>query len=318
MTIRSFFKLVEIQTKAASIIPFLIGTFYAIYRYDSFILKNFLLMLVSLLCIDMATTAINNYQDYKKANVKYGYGYESHNAIVRYNLGERSVRATIFMLLAIAAAFGFLLYLNTNIIVLLIGGMSFIIGIAYSYGPVPISRTPFGEVFSGGVMGFFIPILAIYIHVLDRGIITLGISGGILNLGVNIAELLYIILLSLPSVIGIGDIMLANNICDIEDDIQNGRYTLPIYIGKEKALKVFKASYHFAYLTLLILIVLKAIPYFCILLLATYFLVSKHIKLFYDHQSKKDTFVLAVKNFIIINGALAIALGLGAVISVLI
>ncbi|HCJ56788.1 MAG TPA: 1,4-dihydroxy-2-naphthoate polyprenyltransferase, partial [Clostridiaceae bacterium] len=53
-------------------------------------------------------------------------------------------------------------------------------------------------------------------------------------------------------------------------------------------------------------------------LLATYFLVSEHIKLFYEHQSKKDTFVLAVKNFIIINGALAIALGLGAVISVLI
>lgn len=314
MHISSFFKLVEIQTKVASIIPFLLGTFYALYRFNTFNLKNFLLMLISLLCIDMATTAINNYQDYKKAIIKHGYGYESHNAIVRDKLSEKSVKVAIFILLSIATVFGFLLYLNTNIIVLLLGGISFVIGILYSYGPIPISRTPFGEIISGGFMGFFIPFIAIYIHIFDQGIITLGISQGVLSIGVNLLELLYIILISLPAAIGIGDIMLANNICDIDDDIQNNRYTLPIYIGKDKALKIFKISYYIGYLALLVLISLGVAPLICVISLGTYFVVNTHTKLFYENQSKKDTFVLAVKNFVVVNTALVVSLALGVII----
>ncbi|MDD2481121.1 MAG: 1,4-dihydroxy-2-naphthoate polyprenyltransferase [Lutispora sp.] len=314
MHINSFLKLVEIQTKVASIIPFLLGTFYTLYRFNTFNLKNFLLMLISLLCIDMATTAINNYQDYKKAIIKHGYGYESHNAIVRDKLSEKSVKIVVFILLSIATVFGFLLYLNTNIIVLLLGGLSFIIGILYSYGPIPISRTPFGEVFSGGFMGFFIPFIAVYIQVFDQGIITLGISEGVINIGFNLLELLYIVLISLPAVIGIGNIMLANNICDIDDDIQNNRYTLPIYIGKEKALKVFEISYYIGYLALLILIAWGVAPLICIITFGTYLILNRHIKLFYENQSKKETFVLAVKNFVIINTVLVISLALGVII----
>ena len=36
MTIRSYLQFVEIQTKVASIIPFIIGSLYSIYRYKSF------------------------------------------------------------------------------------------------------------------------------------------------------------------------------------------------------------------------------------------------------------------------------------------
>ncbi|MGE5633160.1 MAG: hypothetical protein ACM3TR_19000 [Caulobacteraceae bacterium] len=84
MTLVSFLKLVEIQTKVASVIPFLLGTFYALYRFNRFNLSNFIIMFVSLICFDMATTAINNYIDYKKAHKIHGYNYESHNAIVSY------------------------------------------------------------------------------------------------------------------------------------------------------------------------------------------------------------------------------------------
>ena len=44
MNIKSFLKLVEIQTKVASVIPFLLETFYALYRYDSFNTKNAIIM----------------------------------------------------------------------------------------------------------------------------------------------------------------------------------------------------------------------------------------------------------------------------------
>ena len=252
MSISSFLKLVEIQTKVASVIPFLLGTFYALYRFNIFNLKNFILMFVSLLCIDMATTAINNYQDFKKANKKFGYGYESHNAIVRFKLKESTVLATIFILLVTAVIFGILLFLNTNFMVLILGAISFAIGMMYSFGPVPISRTPLGEILSGGFMGLLIPFIAIYIHIYDQNLLNIVLQGEMLNLKINILEMLYIILISMPAAVGIANIMLANNICDIKDDIENKRYTLPIYVGKNNALKVFKVLYYIGYMALFI------------------------------------------------------------------
>ncbi|NLM44796.1 MAG: 1,4-dihydroxy-2-naphthoate polyprenyltransferase [Clostridiales bacterium] len=316
MNILSFLKLVEIQTKVASVIPFLIGTLYCIYRYNTFILKNFILMFISLLCIDMATTAINNYQDYKKAIKKHGYGYEYHNAIVSHKLNVKKVREIIYVLMVLAVTFGLLLYINTNIIVLFVGAVSFTVGILYSYGPLPISRTPFGEILSGFTMGFFIIFLAIYIHIFDKDFIMLAIYKGIVNIQFNLIELIYVFLISLTSIISIANIMLANNICDIEEDIENKRYTLPIYIGKDRGLKIFKISYYLIYVAIMISIGLRILPYVSILILTTLIPVNKNIKAFYEYQSKKDTFVLAVKNFLIINGTLALTLLIGLLISI--
>lgn len=315
MSIKSFLKLVEIQTKVASIIPFLLGTFYALYRFNTFNPGNFLLMFVSLICIDMATTAINNYQDFKGANRKYGYGYESHNAIVKYKLKEWTVLATIFILLITAVIFGFVLFLRTNLMVLILGGISFIIGVLYSFGPIPISRTPFGEILSGAFMGIIIPFIAVYIHVFDQNILSIALQGGILSLKINMLEVLYVILISMPAAVGIANIMLANNICDIEDDAENKRYTLPIYIGKDNALTVFKVLYYIGYIALIILLVIRVAPVISVLALCTFVMVNKNIRLFYEKQTKKDTFVLSVKNFVVMNVALVLTIALAVIIN---
>lgn len=307
MNIKSFLKLVEIQTKAASVTPFALGTLIAIYRFGEFNLINFLLMFISLLCIDMATTAINNYMDYKKAVRKYGYGYEVHNAIVKDNLKESHVITVILGLLITAVIFGFILYLNTNIIVLILGAISFVIGVCYSFGPIPISRTPFGEILSGFFMGGIILFLSIYVHVFGSEIIRLTLNDWELFIDVNVKEFIYVFLLSVPAISGIANIMLANNICDREDDIENKRYTLPVYIGNDNALKVFKWTYYSAYIDLFILIILGIEPLLSILSLATFIIVKKNIKVFETEHVKSKTFILSVKNFIIINGARVIS-----------
>ena len=197
MNIKSFLNLVEIRTKVASVIPFLLGTFYALYRFDTFNVKNAIIMFSSMIIFDMTTTAINNYMDYAKAIKKEGYGYETHNAIVSYNLNPKIVRVTIFTMLIIAVALGLLLVKNTNIIVLLIGAVSFFIGITYSFGPIPISRTPFGEIFSGLAMGFIITFLTIYIHVFDTGILNISFNDlSNININLNIIELINIFLIN--------------------------------------------------------------------------------------------------------------------------
>lgn len=308
MGLRSFLKLVEIQTKAASITPLLLGTIFAFYRYQKFDLSNFLFMLLSLLCFDMATTAINNYLDYKKAKKTEGFGYEEHNAIVRDNLSEFSVLMVIIILLILAVGFGILLYLNTSPLVLIIGIISFSVGILYTFGPIPISRMPLGEIFSGFFMGFVILLLSVYIHIIDLSLIKLTIENGLLNFTLNIVELLVLFFVSLPAFFGISNIMLANNICDMEDDLENRRYTLPLYIGRKKSLILFQALYILAFVDILVLLILGILPLTTIPALLTIIPVRNNVSKFLKLQSKRDTFPVAIQNFLIINASMIIFL----------
>ncbi len=318
ITFKSFLRLVELPTKVASVIPFLLGTVYSIYTYGEFNFTNFILMFLSLISIDMVTTAINNYMDYKKAIKTQGFNYEEHNAIVAFGLKETTVLLTIFILLASGIVFGILLFLNTNIIILLLGAISFGIGILYSFGPVPISRTPLGELASGLTMGLIITFLATYIHVFQGDLLSLSLSGGSLLIAMNLTGIISILFVALPAVVGIANIMLANNLCDIEDDRENRRYTLPIYIGREKGLLLFKWLYYISYIVIILLILLGIEPVTSILVLLTFIPVNKNIKSFFELQTKKDTFILAVKNFVMINSANVIAFILGILLKMIV
>lgn len=301
MSIRSFLNLVEIRTKAASVIPFTIGTLYAAFHFQQFEWQHFLLMFISMLSFDMATTVINNYIDFKRAVHTEGYGYTVHNAIVSHGIKESTVRAILVILLVIAVGTGFLLFLETNLFVLLFGGLSFLVGILYSFGPIAISRMPLGEIFSGLFMGFGIIFLAAYIHVEPEQLIALVYEHGLVHIHIDLRELILIFLVSIPAIMGIANIMLANNICDMEEDIVNKRYTLPIYIGKKNALRVFQWAYVVSYLDLIVLLYLGVNPILLLLPLLTIRPVRRHVKQFMAEQSKAKTFVLAVKNFTQIN-----------------
>ncbi|NLC42977.1 MAG: 1,4-dihydroxy-2-naphthoate polyprenyltransferase [Clostridiales bacterium] len=301
MGIKGFLKLVEIQTKVASMTPLLLGSVFTCYRYGQFKWTNFFLMLSSLLCFDMATTAINNYLDYRKAKKTEGFGYEKHNAIVFYKLKESSVLTVIFVLLGLAIGLGFLLYLKTSPVVLIIGAISFAVGILYTFGPVPISRMPLGELFSGFFMGFVILFLSVYIHIVGGTLVQITLQKSVLSLNINLMELLILLLISLPAVLGISNIMLANNICDMEEDFENRRYTLPLYIGKKKSLILYQSLYYIALIDILLLLIFRILPFTAIPVLFTIIPVRKNITLFLKYQSKRDTFPLAIQNFLMVN-----------------
>ena len=311
MGITSFLKLVEIQTKVASVIPYMVGTAFVLYKFDNFNMKNAILLFLSMIIFDMTVTAINNYVDYIKAIKKEGFGYEEHNAITKYGLKPKTVLGIIIGMLILSSALGIILFLNTNIIILLVGLVCFTIGIFYSFGPIPISRTPFGEIFSGATMGFFITFLAIYIHIFDKGILNISIIDGNFELMINLKVIISIFVISIPLIVGISNIMLANNICDMEDDFINRRFTLPIYIGKENALTIFKCLYYIGFIGIIIGVILKVLPILALLTLLVFIPINKNIKSFYIVQSKKDTFVLAVKNFILLNVAYIFTIVLG-------
>ena len=150
-------------------------------------------------------------------------------------------------------------------------------------------------------MGFFITFLAVYIHIFDKEILNISILEGNLKLIINLKVIMSIFIISIPLIVGIANIMLANNICDMEDDFINRRFTLPIYIGKENALNIFKYLYYIGFVGIIIGVILKVLPITSLLVLLVFIPINKNIKLFYTVQSKKDTFVLAVKNFVLLN-----------------
>ncbi|AWB46386.1 1,4-dihydroxy-2-naphthoate polyprenyltransferase [Paenibacillus sp. CAA11] len=310
MTLSRFVQLVELRTKLASLIPFLMGSLYAAFRFQAFGWINFMIMLCSLLAFDMATTVLNNYFDFKKAESRRGYGYEVHNPIVQGKLRESAVLCVLFGLLILAIGGGIALYVRTDLLVLLLGGLSFLVGILYSFGPIPISRMPLGELFSGLFMGFVIVFIAVYIHADEGQLAALSLQGGEVQLRLQLDELVLLFLTCLPAVFGIANIMLANNICDMEEDRENRRYTLPVYIGKRKALMLFRVLYYMAYLDLFVLLFLRVPIYLVLPMLLTLIPVHKNIRRFEAHPTKKDTFKLSVRNFMIINTARLAAFGL--------
>ncbi len=308
MSLKSFLNLVEIQTKVASMFPFIVGNLFAYYYYGEFSLKNMLIMFLSLISIDMATTAINNYMDFKKGAQKSGKKQEKMDAISYFGGSEKIVLLSIFTLIVLGIIFGIYLVFLTDIVVLLIGVASFGIGILYSFGPLPLYRTPFGELFSGFFMGFFILFLAVYIHIVDLGFIIVLLDVEVVALGIKWQEILKIGLLSVPFILGISNIMLANNICDMEDDLANNRYTLPIYIGKSRAMFVLKWSYWSVAVAFILLVVLKLLPLYGLLTLLIFIPIKKLLNAFEKEQIKEKTFVIAVKSFVLISLSVTVTL----------
>ncbi|MET1248901.1 1,4-dihydroxy-2-naphthoate polyprenyltransferase [Sporolactobacillus sp. STCC-11] len=306
MSLRAFLKLVEIQTKLASLFPFLVGCLFVSYRFHQLNPINTLIFFSSMLLFDMTATAINNYMDYRKAsNDEYR---RKENIVGQANIPERRVIFTIISLLVLATALGLVLVVRTDLIVLLVGMLCFAIGILYSFGPIPFSRMPIGEIFSGVTMGFGILFLTVYVNAYNQGIANIIWEGRTITLHADILLLFEIILVSFPCIFTIANIMLANNICDLDDDIKNHRFTLPYYIGKKYAIWLFNGLYAATFAAILAAVILGILPLIMLLALLAIIPVYKQVKQFNQVQVKSKTFVVAVKNLVLVNGTFALLL----------
>lgn len=254
----------------------------------------------------MATTAINNYMDFRKT--------QEENVIVLDNLKESIVLLIIILLLTLSLITGVILFLRTDLVVLIIGVTGFIIGILYSYGPIPLSYTPLGELFSGTVMGGLICFITVYIQQETGFFISYHIEQWVLNVDFNLIELGVVILISIPSILLIANIMLANNLCDMEKDRTNGRKTLPIVLGKRCGVLIFNCFYICTYINIVLSVLLKVLPTVSLFVLLTVVPVTKSLRVFNKKQEKSETFVFSVKNFVLISFVTVLSLILGIII----
>lgn len=120
MTFKTFLELVEIKTKIASIFPYIIGLLFSLSYFKTFNLGLSFLFLLAMLIFDMTVTAINNYQDFKKA--KDEIYQKQENIIGKANLSPHFVRNLIIFMVVVSLCLGFLLAYFTGWLFLVLGG----------------------------------------------------------------------------------------------------------------------------------------------------------------------------------------------------
>ena len=291
--------LVELRTKLASVIPFVVGLLYSVWTFGNFNGVNMILFFIGMLCFDMATTVMNNLMDYVKAkNETYR---QEENIIGRSQITVRQATIIFAGLLGVATVVGLILVWRTNLILLFVGMLCFIIGIFYTFGPIPISRMPLGEVLSGVAMGFGIFWIVIFLNSPEASFAWMGLEEGILIVRLTLLDHFKVALLSLPLVCTIANIMLSNNLCDLETDITNHRYTLVYYIGKTAALKLYQCLYIMSFIAIIIAVVFRVAPILMLGTIVVMLPVYQNIQKFMQKQEKRTTFALAIKNMVIIH-----------------
>jgi len=301
IVIKKFLNYVEIRTKITSTFAFLLTIALLLYKKQTINWKLTLLFFAAMFLFDLTTTAINNYID-------------SKNDLQALQYKRKTALIIIYVLFLLSAAFGLYLAYLTDIIILLVGGICFLCGVFYTYGPVPISRQPLGEFLSGLFYGLLIPFIILYINMPRGTFLSLNFNFEIISLELKIVPMISLLLFSIIPFCTTANIMLANNICDLEKDIAVKRHTLPYYIG-DRALYLFAGLYYLPYLALIIMVTFKILSPICLLSLITIIIVQKNISAFFKKQDKATTFVLAIKNYMIIMGSNTLMIFISALIA---
>jgi 1,4-dihydroxy-2-naphthoate octaprenyltransferase len=212
MTVRQFFGIVELRTKVISVSTYILATLYVIWAGASVRPWLAVLLAVAVLCVDMGTTAFNSFYDYLRGVDTSMHNREPEKVLVHEGVepGHALIVSVVLYLIAVAA--GVVVAWFSSWWIIPAGAACLLVGFLYNGGPLPISRTPLGELFAGGFLGSVLFLVIVGVH-----------AGRIDWMDV---------VASLPSTLVIASVLTVNNTCDIDGDRLAGRATLSIVIGR--------------------------------------------------------------------------------------
>lgn len=248
------------HTLTASFVPVFLGTTIALTVEETNIsFPLFFAMLVASMLIQAATNMFNEYYDYKL-------GLDNENSvgiggtIVRHGVAPGTIMAIALSFYGIALLLGIYICAMSSWWLALVGLVCMLIGYLYTGGPYPIAYSPFGELVSGIVMGMGIVLIAFFIQ---TNTVTLEA-----------------VLLSVPSMILVGAIMLSNNIRDIVGDTEGGRKTMAILVGRSNAVYILSIFFIVSYLWVAGLVIIDDITYWALIVLLSILKPIKAIEIF--------------------------------------
>jgi 1,4-dihydroxy-2-naphthoate octaprenyltransferase len=220
LTFKHAVNLAAPHTWPASIFPVLLGAGLALAYAGSFSLAIFMPVLAASILLQASVNTINDYYDFVKGTDLEENSDDPDDAVLVYNnVNPRHVRRLGFGFMAAAVLLGLYPVYRGGLVTLIIGACGCLVIVVYSAGKKPLSYLPLGEIVSGTVMG---------------GLITVAVFSALSGYAGY-----EIFLLSIPLILGIGLIMMTNNICDIERDSLVGRRTMPVLLQRRRARVVY-------------------------------------------------------------------------------
>lgn len=247
--IQELISLTRPRTLAAALGPTILGAAFSYYAFGAvqgtgLAIFHTILIFLAVVTAQIVANLWNEYKDFK-SGLDAGQKIGNAGSITRGAITPELIITMIKVLMFVPIIIG--LYLSATITwyYIPIGFLCILISFLYSGGPKPISRTPFGEISSGIAMGFAIVLITGYAWTRELS--------------------LALLIPAIPSTLLVGSIMLTNNIRDIRNDESHGRHTLPIVLGRERALSLMSISYIFNFIWIIAWIIVGHMTWFALL-----------------------------------------------------
>lgn len=271
--IQEIIPLTRPRTLAAALGPTILGAAFSYYAFGAvkgtgLAIFHTILIFLAVVTAQIVANLWNEYKDFK-SGLDAGQKVGNAGSITRGAITPALIVTMIKVLMVVPIIIG--LYLSATITWYYIpaGFLCILISFLYSGGPKPISRTPFGEISSGIAMGFAIVLITGYAWTRDLS--------------------LALLIPAIPSTLLVGSIMLTNNIRDIRNDESHGRRTLPIVLGRERALSLMSITYLFNFIWILAWIIVAHMTWFS---LFAFLAAPLAFKTVYTLSTKTDEFLL--------------------------
>ncbi|MFO7446947.1 MAG: 1,4-dihydroxy-2-naphthoate polyprenyltransferase [Ignavibacteriaceae bacterium] len=198
------------KTLLAAVVPVMVGSALAVYENNFTFIYSFVALLCSLL-IQIGTNFSNDLYDYLKgADTAQRKG--PQRVLASGIISIREMKAAVFITFAAAFLLGLYLVLAGGPVILVIGILSIIAGLAYTAGPYPLAYNGLGDIFVFIFFGLIGTMGTYYLHSHEFTLLSF--------------------LISIPVGALITNILVVNNFRDIEEDKAARKYTLAVKLGR--------------------------------------------------------------------------------------
>ena len=247
--IQELIPLTRPRTLAAALGPTILGASFSYYAFGAargtgLAIFHTILIFLAVVTAQIVANLWNEYKDFK-SGLDAGQKVGNAGSITRGAITPELIVTMIKVLMVVPIIIGAYLSATITWYYVPAGFICILISFLYSGGPKPISRTPFGEISSGIAMGLAIVLITGYAWTRELS--------------------LALLIPAIPSTLLVGSIMLTNNIRDIRNDESHGRRTLPIVLGRERALSLMSIMYIFNFIWIVAWIIVGHMTWFSLL-----------------------------------------------------
>lgn len=252
--LESIFKKLKLYIRAsrpfsltASVIPVTLGGILTL-KESSFNMEFFILSIIAIVFMQASVNLLNDHDDFvNKVDTKESHG--SSGVVVEGLLTLKEVYISGIALLILGCLIGLFLAYKVGIMIFILGIVGALFGYLYTGKPLMLKYRGLG---------------AFMVFVIFGPLMTLG--GYYLQMQKFTIQSFII---SIPTALLTTAILHANDIRDMKHDERAGIKTLSIYIGGKNAQLVYSSLIMFAYVSLIIMIIYKYVPYLSLICLLT-------------------------------------------------